>query len=310
MSENNDEIFNEICDYYNDLDLETIAFLADFHNLAFDENSENPADILLDNLPLGILIQNMEANKNDLHLYKSNLYYADFVKESEDNKIFVSENGICNCFYYIPYWVTSNFYEPYSKELSNQIKLSNKVLKYKEDNYSFTDELIEAIVHICNYCFKDIDEICLVSVPASDTYHSKDPQTKKSIDEIVDYFKEGKLESDFGCSKEFYNGSELLQRVVGIRSRKSLSRDKKFDIFIHLKSIECSQEELPNDIGYIILDDVTTSGTTFKACKNILIEHGAEDDNIVCLALAKTIDRPNIDFVDDVVILKRDLNGF
>lgn len=74
----------------------------------------------------------------------------------------------------------------------------------------------------------------------------------------------------------------------------------------HLKTISCSYD-LPNSTGFIILDDIVTSGTTMDSCKEILIKHGAKEKNIICLAIAKTIDCRHLKYHNGKVVLCEDI---
>ena len=41
---------------------------------------------------------------------------------------------------------------------------------------------------------------------------------------------------------------------------------------------------------FIILDDVTTLGTSMDACRDILIQHGAKEQYIYRMAIARTLE--------------------
>ena len=56
--------------------------------------------------------------------------------------------------------------------------------------------------------------------------------------------------------------------------------------------VPCFNEEkvLPDtNMGFIILDDITTSGNSMYVCREILIENGVENKDIISLAIARTV---------------------
>lgn len=154
---------------------------------------------------------------------------------------------------------------------------------------------MEGILHICKHCLKDLNDISLVSIPSSKESNVKDPQTKKSIIEIEKWYKEGIIKSEFNCNKKFYDESALLNRIEEIEPRKKTSPKERCDGSVHQKSIECSKDDLSESMGFIILDDITTSGTSMIECKKILVNNGAKEENIICLAIGETIDKYNYD---------------
>ena len=177
---------------------------------------------------------------------------------------------------------------------NNKIKLSEKVedcveiddmlIDYKYNNkYEdyFTVEFLEAIEKIREYYFKDKEGIALLSIPPSKKKAT--PQTKKSIDQIVEWCKEDKAQRDF----EIYNYYNLLTRTKDVKSSKE--GDKRVEK--HLDSIKYNEkDEISNlKLGFIILDDITTTGNTMYACRHILIENGHENKDIISLAIARTV---------------------
>ena len=58
----------------------------------------------------------------------------------------------------------------------------------------------------------------------------------------------------------------------------------------HIDSMKCCEDNLSNeDTAYIILDDITTTGNTMKACNEILLNHGVNERNIYNIALGATV---------------------
>ena len=168
-----------------------------------------------------------------------------------------------------------------------------KLYPYKNDEsdkitLKFTKELMEAIAKISSVHFKNTEVIALVPVPSSDM--TKSPQTKKSVLIIEDWFKKGITEREYSSKKCFNSEfNNILNRIKTIKASKNKSQEEKIIKESHKMSIGCEKTNLPKDIGFIILDDITSSGTTIEACKEILIENGANKNNIIGLAIAESV---------------------
>ena len=61
-----------------------------------------------------------------------------------------------------------------------------------------------------------------------------------------------------------------------------------YEIDTRLKNILHDVLNGNNNYEIILIDDITTTGTTLHACKEILIENGADPSRILCYALART----------------------
>ena len=157
-----------------------------------------------------------------------------------------------------------------------------------------------AVVNLLDIVFKDIDKIALVSVPSSNPNNF--PQTKKSANIIENTFKESNLEKIIDSK---YNN--IISRNKKIISQKD-SPDR-WDIDRQKNSLLC-EKNLSESIGFIILDDIVTTGTTISACKELLIDNGANEKNIVGLTIAETIlcsdlkcDNEKVVFEDNAKVL-------
>lgn len=184
-----------------------------------------------------------------------------------------------------------------SSEVEKVVEIDQKLMDYKYNNKFvsfFTKELLKAIKSIFNNYFVDKDAVALVAIPPSKKNIS--PQTKKSIDLIEEWVEKGKNKVDF----KIYNFSNFLIRTKTVKSSKEGDRTLKK----HQKSIKCQKEEdMPTNMGFIILDDITTSGNTMYSCRDILIDNGYENKDIICLALARTIDINELQRSDEGTIL-------
>lgn len=56
-----------------------------------------------------------------------------------------------------------------------------------------------------------------------------------------------------------------------------------------IDSISCSKQLSNENSVYLLLDDITTTGTIMSACEEILINNGAKSDEIYKLVVGKTL---------------------
>ncbi len=166
---------------------------------------------------------------------------------------------------------------------------SIKLLKFKDsiskeiDNYSL--KLIEAIVKIT----KDINtkKIALVAVPSSKV--NKKSSLCECIKIISALSKRGVIQDICtGYNKQILDYSDLLLRKYDMQaaheSKKRPTYEQQFD------SIRCTKDKLSKEWAtFVILDDVTTTGTIMKVCEDKLIKNGALKKYIRKLAIARTV---------------------
>lgn len=195
-------------------------------------------------------------------------------------KLHQTETGI----YYLHDYIPSKKFR-YHSESENEI--SRKIWAYKNGDAEainiFTNELMHAVSALAN-CMRS-NKIGLVAVPPSK--RNKYSAIRDSIEIMDGWHDQGLSKTVFGCHKTIYDYSTLLTRISDISTahegvRASYEEQKD--------SIACSRDNLSKYwTAFIILDDVTTRGTSMDVCKDILLEHGAKEQYIVRLAIAKTI---------------------
>lgn len=224
-------------------------------------------------------------NKNYVKEYKLLFKYE---YQNFNSKIFISKNNedIYYLYKYLPISCYNRVPEDFKKNkvIRYYKNCSNEILSYKNnDNQkiynNFTYKLMYAVVNLLDVVFKDIEKIALVSVPSSNPDNV--PQTKTSVNIIEKIFKESNLENILDSK---YNN-------IIVRNEKILSQKEsmnKWDIDRQKNSLSC-EKNLPESIGFIILDDIVTTETTISACKELLISNGANEKNIVGLTIAETI---------------------
>ena len=156
----------------------------------------------------------------------------------------------------------------------------------------FNNELMKAISVLSNQVIpNNIIKLALVSVPSSTVERDAGATMRKSIKCIENWYDEGKTETDFGCKKEIINCGNILTRISDVITSHLVDDSKPRPSYIeHKNSIECSKSEIleRDDVAFIILDDISTRGTVMDACEDILIDNGANKENIYKFALFKT----------------------
>ena len=191
-----------------------------------------------------------------------------------------------------------------SKKLLGYKDYSDDSIDYKDDFDYFNNELMKAISVLSNQVIpNNISKLALVSVPSSTVERDAGATMRKSIKCIENWYDEGKTETEFCCKKEIINCGNLLTRISDVNtSHLSKTQPMFYDVTTsykyksrpsyieHKNSIECSKSEIleRDEVAFIILDDISTRGTVMDACEDILIDNGANKENIYKFALFKT----------------------
>ena len=192
--------------------------------------------------------------------------------------------------YYIDNYIPKDIIEKYDKE---EINFTHRIWDYKDDEGHsielFTRDLMEYLSVICNREIdSDVDKLVLISVPSSKVKRFKKSSMRKSIDIIEETYNSGELKSEFNCDKEIINYKDLLKRVKDVPTAHL--GEGRASCEEHIDSIKCMKDNLSNEnIAYIVLDDVTTTGDSMRACNEHLLEAGVKDANIYNIALGATV---------------------
>ncbi len=169
----------------------------------------------------------------------------------------------------------------------NEAEMSEKLYLYKTGDADalnlFTNELMWAVAEISKKT--PADKIGLVAVPPSKV--NKESTIRTSIWNMMNWYNQGIADKVFGFKKTLYDYGMLLTRASDISTahegRRATYDEQK-------ASIACSRSNLSKYwTTFIILDDVTTIGTSMDVCRDILIEHGALEKYIYRLAIGRTV---------------------
>ena len=186
-------------------------------------------------------------------------------------------------------------YVPFDKKDFYDSKISDEILMYKSGILTyvkkFTLDLIDFILYLSDILSdSSVDKIYLVSVPSSTLNRNKYSSIKKSIRLIEHINNEDLINFNEGCQKQIINLNDLLIRTKDVfTAHKSSGPRPSYND--HINSIEFNQEKL-NDLNnaiFILLDDITTTGTIMNACGDILVNNGIKEENIYKFAFGKTV---------------------
>lgn len=147
----------------------------------------------------------------------------------------------------------------------------------------FTNKLMWAVAAVANTIGSN--KFGLVAVPPSKV--NKPSAIRNSIRKMANWYNQGIVRKNFKCSKAFYDYGNLLIRVSDISTAHEGVRATYDE---QIESIECSKNGLSKYwTTFIILDDVTTLGTSMDVCRDILLAHGAKEQYIIRMAIARTV---------------------
>ena len=77
----------------------------------------------------------------------------------------------------------------------------------------------------------------------------------------------------------------MIQRAYTVETKHGSTSGRVMDPNVEMKSLVLENHNIKNK-NILVIDDITTTGTSLIACKTLLLRAGAK--NVVCLALGKT----------------------
>ena len=87
---------------------------------------------------------------------------------------------------------------------------------------------------------------------------------------------------DICAHNKFFDGSQTLIRYISIEPQHLCEGKRSEEV--HFKSVKVNEDVVGQDI--ILIDDITTSGCSLKACRKLLLNAGAK--SVICFAISKT----------------------
>lgn len=172
----------------------------------------------------------------------------------------------------------------------NDRRISHKILRYKHEGKSefrlFTRELMKSISYLSNYIINEkYKKIELVSIPPSKV--DKFSPIQESINQISKWYECGKTFKDFNCYNELLNNN-ILSRFSDVNSAHNEGPRPEYND--HINSILFNNDYIcSEDTAFILIDDITTTGTIMCACEDILIKNDINKDSIYKFAICKTV---------------------
>ena len=192
--------------------------------------------------------------------------------------------------YYLFDYVKPKLYDKYDDESINRSKEIWKFKNFDVDaNEYFKNEIINGIDRILTNIIKDdVKFLGLSYVPPSKV--GKPSPMRNVIFEIIESHRKGEIKIGPVDELKIYNYSNLLKRVSDVPT--SHLEKKRASYPEHLESIECEGRLVSSarnmDI-IILLDDITSSGASMNACKNILAENKINKRDIIKFAIFQSV---------------------
>lgn len=208
--------------------------------------------------------------------------------------------------YYLHDYVGTHYYAYHTDE---EVAISRKILDYKNKQPQaleyFSRQLLEAVVEIV----KDINtnKIGLIAVPPSKVERNGQSAPHASIELITSWWEKSAAAGHPICDKAIVNYGILLQRATDV-STSHLGPKPSYQE--HVDSISCGMDELSKLwTTFIIIDDITTTGRSMKACEDVLVANGAYSKYIRKLVVGHTVhdslDRPPAERIPDIATVEK-----
>lgn len=189
----------------------------------------------------------------------------------------LSNEGI----YYLTEYIPKGLWAYKSDEAIEDSKL---VIQLKENEQEAIDIVKEKMAAAADELIELSPDLGLIvaTVPSSKTY--KDSPMLEVAAYIRDCFNgiDGEDDPELSFLDMFTRTSDVTtSHFVETWNRPGFDEQKA--------SIQCNYPEFCSEDNIcLIIDDVTTTGRVMKACKEILVENGMPEENIIMLAFAKT----------------------
>ncbi len=187
----------------------------------------------------------------------------------KDKDVIASDGDIVYLCDYIPRKSNRDFFDLRSEEL---------VIAFKDKSKPLHSSAVQIVAdHLESVLARDC---ALVAIPSSKESGNFNSSSHELIHKIVDHI---------GKERNIINASDCLYRVYDIPSQHSTG--KRRDINLLRESTGIQNIEKIKDKDVLMIDDVTSTGNSFIAAREILKSHGAL--NVIGFAVGKTIGAEN-----------------
>lgn len=178
--------------------------------------------------------------------------------------------------YYLTSYIASRFWN-YRGDDDLEVSDSKLIVSFKEGDDSAVEQVTMRMLSAVNELIENyVSSEYLVLVPIPSSKPSKTTSMYRAAEFIGDFCSHGGDVDVLDMFERIYNMPAAHEGYrPGYEEQKN--------------SIRCNYPELCDENHTcIILDDVTTTGTIMDVCRDILIENGMPEENILRLAFAKT----------------------
>lgn len=222
---------------------------------------ESSVEILIVKKEIDIVFDEVDEEKYFSYYYNKENGFINIKRETS-----IDPNNIYFQFYYKPveYKIPGTISNKIISGLKNHYN-QNGINSYKniDDFYFFKKIFVRNFLKKFNLVNYNI----IACVPSHNRGIFNNSPISTMINEISENLK-------------YIDGSQLLLRTQTILEQKYQG---KRDEMVHLNSIKINGNV--KDKNIILIDDITTSGSSLKACKKILLDAGAK--NVICFAFSK-----------------------
>lgn len=258
------------------------AYKANHSKESFDFIFEH-CDYRFDDDKFGTFLKNAKAHSIQFNPSQQYAYDRIFRKYAADRYDFVNTYGLTkididenNIYYFYDYCkkeIVDRYpnNKVYRKNYNSFMKLKN-VRKY-EDIFGFSLSFAGCVTNILKL-FSGNWYIC--SAPGHE-------MTKNTFNPVF-----AVINGSSTVPSNFSIRNTIIQRKYTVDKKATSSAGRNNDYKIDMKSLKIEEGFVPTGKSFIIFDDITTSGSTLIACKNILMEAGAK--HVVCIAFGHTKD--------------------
>ena len=180
--------------------------------------------------------------------------------------------------YLYPYYSLKEKEDEKSKEVYHVFKKGWNLEKYYQGIY---EDISDALRQYLEQNDISRDNIVITIMPS----HSKGEYGSSLL----------KMASDLSESFEFINQSKLIKRI---EDKQKSTEGGERSVYAHLQTLNVEIDEIKNrGATYIVLDDITTTGSSLEAAKRSLKKVGILDSDIIKIAIGKTTHDVDDDFV-------------